>query len=81
MCCDLHRYKSGSVLIVNTERNGQVVQRLRGHDEEIHGVCWCPELGEEPDWIAEKGLNKITNINTLQRKICGIVKNLYLQVK
>jgi hypothetical protein len=35
------------VLILDVSESGKVVQRLRGHDEEIHGVCWAPLPGED----------------------------------
>ena len=41
------RYKSSTILIMDLEQSGRVIQRLRGHDEEIQGLCWCPILGED----------------------------------
>ncbi|XP_062977629.1 gem-associated protein 5 [Elgaria multicarinata webbii] len=40
-------YKDGIVVIIDTSRKGDVVHRLRGHDDEIHSLAWCPVLGEE----------------------------------
>ncbi|XP_022084839.1 gem-associated protein 5-like isoform X2 [Acanthaster planci] len=40
-------YKTGLVLIVDISGKGQILQRLRGHDEEVHSVCWSPGLGED----------------------------------
>ena len=29
------------------KRGGYILQKLRGHDEEIHSLVWCPVPGEE----------------------------------
>ncbi|XP_042304465.1 gem-associated protein 5-like [Sceloporus undulatus] len=40
-------YKDGIVVIIDINRKGDVIHRLRGHDDEIHSLAWCPVLGEE----------------------------------
>ncbi|XP_061473449.1 gem-associated protein 5 isoform X2 [Rhineura floridana] len=40
-------YKDGIVVVIDISRKGDVVHRLRGHDDEIHSLAWCPVLGEE----------------------------------
>ncbi|KAJ6667841.1 hypothetical protein lerEdw1_016162 [Lerista edwardsae] len=40
-------YKDGIIVIIDISRRGEVVHRLRGHDDEIHSLVWCPVLGEE----------------------------------
>ncbi|XP_044306963.1 gem-associated protein 5 isoform X3 [Varanus komodoensis] len=40
-------YKDGIVVIIDISRKGDVIHRLRGHDDEIHSLAWCPVLGEE----------------------------------
>ncbi|XP_013417476.1 gem-associated protein 5 [Lingula anatina] len=40
-------YKSGLILLVDISQNGAILHRLRGHDDEVHCVVWCPTLGEE----------------------------------
>ena len=51
----LLRYKSGLVLIVDISGPGVVIQRLRGHDDEVHCVSWCPNLGEDIRQRTEDG--------------------------
>ena len=34
--------KLGLVLIVNIEGSGRVLQKMRGHDEDVYGVAWSP---------------------------------------
>ncbi|XP_053147146.1 gem-associated protein 5 isoform X2 [Hemicordylus capensis] len=54
LTCSLHHenlvaigYKDGIVVIIDISRKGEVIHRLRGHDDEIHSLAWCPVLGEE----------------------------------
>ena len=41
------RYRSGNILVVDTERGGTIVERLRGHNDEVHSISWCPVAGED----------------------------------
>jgi gem associated protein 5 len=42
------RYRNGAVVIIDvSKKSREIVQKLKGHDEEIHCVCWCPIQGEE----------------------------------
>lgn len=41
-----HRYKNALVLLVDIDKKGSVLHRLRGHEDEIHSVCWSHFLGE-----------------------------------
>ncbi|XP_066501896.1 gem-associated protein 5 [Hoplias malabaricus] len=54
LACSPHRenhvavgYKDGMIVLIDISKKGEVIHRLRGHDEEIHGLAWCPEPGEE----------------------------------
>nr|XP_060621501.1 gem-associated protein 5 isoform X2 [Anolis sagrei ordinatus] len=40
-------YKDGIVVVIDISKKGDVVHRLRGHDDEIHSLVWCPVIGEE----------------------------------
>ncbi|CAN8189985.1 unnamed protein product [Coccothraustes coccothraustes] len=48
-------YKDGMVVIIDISRKREVVHRLRGHEDEIHSLAWCPVPGEErlPAWQDE----------------------------
>ncbi|KAM8835184.1 gem-associated protein 5 [Synchiropus picturatus] len=35
-------YKDGMIVLVDVSKKGQVTHRLRGHDDEIHSLVWCP---------------------------------------
>ncbi|KAM7142729.1 gem-associated protein 5 isoform 1-T1 [Molossus nigricans] len=40
-------YKDGIVVIIDISKKGEVMHRLRGHDDEIHCIAWCPLPGED----------------------------------
>ncbi|CAH6786315.1 Gemin5 [Phodopus roborovskii] len=40
-------YKDGIVIIIDISKKGEVIHRLRGHDDEIHSIAWCPLFGED----------------------------------
>ncbi|XP_056358695.1 gem-associated protein 5 isoform X2 [Oenanthe melanoleuca] len=48
-------YKDGMVVVIDISRKKEVVHRLRGHEDEIHCLAWCPVPGEErlPAWQDE----------------------------
>uniref|UniRef100_A0A8C6WLS4 Gem (nuclear organelle) associated protein 5 n=1 Tax=Neogobius melanostomus TaxID=47308 RepID=A0A8C6WLS4_9GOBI len=39
-------YKDGMIVLVDVSKKGEVLHRLRGHDDEIHSVSWSTEPGE-----------------------------------
>ncbi|KAM9333778.1 gem-associated protein 5 [Pholidichthys leucotaenia] len=41
-------YKDGMILLIDVSQKGQVVHRLRGHDDDIHSLAWSPLACEEP---------------------------------
>ncbi|XP_024921222.1 gem-associated protein 5 isoform X2 [Cynoglossus semilaevis] len=38
-------YKDGMIILIDVSKKGHVTNRLRGHDDEIHSLAWCPQLG------------------------------------
>ncbi|XP_076130089.1 gem-associated protein 5 [Alosa pseudoharengus] len=40
-------YKDGLVAVIDISKKGAMLHRLRGHDDEIHALVWCPRAGEE----------------------------------
>ncbi|MGH0185597.1 UNVERIFIED_CONTAM: hypothetical protein FKN15_018443 [Acipenser sinensis] len=40
-------YKDGMIVVIDISRKSEVLHRLRGHDDEIHALAWCPQPGEE----------------------------------
>ncbi|XP_033834692.1 gem-associated protein 5 [Periophthalmus magnuspinnatus] len=39
-------YKDGMIVLIDISKKGEVLHRLRGHDDEIHSLSWNPEPGE-----------------------------------
>ncbi|XP_012728852.2 gem-associated protein 5 isoform X1 [Fundulus heteroclitus] len=40
-------YKDGMIVLIDISKKGEVMQRLRGHDNEIHSLAWSPVIGED----------------------------------
>ncbi|XP_043925480.1 gem-associated protein 5 isoform X2 [Protopterus annectens] len=40
-------YKDGMIVLIDISRKGEVIHRLRGHNDEIHALSWCPLLQNE----------------------------------
>jgi len=46
----LYSYKTGAVVLLDVAKKKPAsLQRLRGHDDEIHCLCWVPSLGQKTD--------------------------------
>ncbi|KAF5892297.1 gem-associated protein 5 isoform X2 [Clarias magur] len=40
-------YKDGMIVLIDISKKGEVIHRLRGHEEEIHALAWCPDPRED----------------------------------
>ncbi|KAJ8298182.1 hypothetical protein KUTeg_024713 [Tegillarca granosa] len=40
-------YRTGVIVLVDVKKEGTILQRLRGHDEDIQSLVWCPVTGED----------------------------------
>lgn len=40
-------YKDGMIVLIDVSKKGEVMHRLRGHDNEIHSLAWSPLAGED----------------------------------
>uniref|UniRef100_A0A8B9D388 Gem nuclear organelle associated protein 5 n=1 Tax=Anser cygnoides TaxID=8845 RepID=A0A8B9D388_ANSCY len=52
------------VIVIDISRKKEILHRLRGHDDEIHCLAWCPVPGEErlPAWQDElQGEGEVPN--------------------
>lgn len=75
LCC--FRFKSGNVLVVNVnKKNTHIVQRLRGHEDEIHSIAWrhCTE-----DLGGTEGRNShhLALLNAFYRPLRGFLNVLF----
>uniref|UniRef100_A0A4W5N0B4 Gem nuclear organelle associated protein 5 n=1 Tax=Hucho hucho TaxID=62062 RepID=A0A4W5N0B4_9TELE len=50
-------YKDGMIVLIDISKKGEVVHRLRGHDDEIHALAWAPLPNEE---VLSKTTNGMT---------------------
>lgn len=35
------------IVLIDVSKKGEVTHRLRGHEDEIHSLAWCPQDGED----------------------------------
>lgn len=35
------------IVLIDISKKGEVIHRLRGHEEEIHALAWCPDPHED----------------------------------
>ncbi|TKS83312.1 Gem-associated protein 5 [Collichthys lucidus] len=40
-------YKDGMIVLIDVSKKGEVMHRLRGHDNEIHSLAWSPLASED----------------------------------
>uniref|UniRef100_A0A3Q3WYD6 Uncharacterized protein n=1 Tax=Mola mola TaxID=94237 RepID=A0A3Q3WYD6_MOLML len=40
-------YKDGMIVLIDVSKKGEVMHRLRGHDDEIHSLAWSPLASED----------------------------------
>uniref|UniRef100_A0AAQ5ZUV4 Anaphase-promoting complex subunit 4 WD40 domain-containing protein n=1 Tax=Amphiprion ocellaris TaxID=80972 RepID=A0AAQ5ZUV4_AMPOC len=40
-------YKDGMIVLIDVSKKGEVMHRLRGHDDEIHSLSWSPVASED----------------------------------
>ncbi|KAL3879528.1 hypothetical protein ACJMK2_031822, partial [Sinanodonta woodiana] len=40
-------YKNGLILVIDVKKAGMILNKMRGHDEDVHSLAWCPISGEE----------------------------------
>nr|XP_014996797.1 gem-associated protein 5 isoform X2 [Macaca mulatta] len=71
-------YKDGIVVIIDISKKGEVIHRLRGHDDEIHSIAWCPLPGEDCLSINQEETSEaeITNGNAVAQ--APVTKGCYL---
>ncbi|KAM7161684.1 gem-associated protein 5 [Macrochelys suwanniensis] len=71
-------YKDGMVVIIDISRKREVVHRLRGHDDEIHSLAWCPVPGEEVLYSRQEELQEGEVPNGELMQEAAVTKGCYL---
>ncbi|KAJ4930287.1 hypothetical protein JOQ06_019292 [Pogonophryne albipinna] len=46
-------YKDGMIVLIDVSKKGEVMHRLRGHEDEIHSLAWSPVASEDTLYITE----------------------------
>ncbi|XP_076993601.1 gem-associated protein 5 isoform X2 [Tamandua tetradactyla] len=71
-------YKDGIVVIIDISKKGEVIHRLRGHDDEIHSIAWCPLPGEDCLSINQEENSEPEILNGKIIKQTPVTKGCYL---
>ncbi|XP_008274681.1 gem-associated protein 5 [Stegastes partitus] len=53
-------YKDGMIVLIDVSKKGEVMHRLRGHDDEIHSLAWSP-VGREDALYSRSEDGEATN--------------------
>ncbi|KAM3844618.1 gem-associated protein 5 isoform 2-T2 [Vipera latastei] len=70
-------YKDGIVIVMDISKKGDIVHRLRGHDDEIHSLAWCPVLGEDA-LFSKQDFQEEDAITGAITEEAGVEKGYYL---
>ncbi|XP_061659471.1 gem-associated protein 5 [Syngnathoides biaculeatus] len=63
-------YKDGMIALIDVSKKGEVTQRLRGHDDDIHSLAWSPLASEDVlNWRAEAG-DASNGVNAVEETGC-----------
>ncbi|XP_030649137.1 gem-associated protein 5 [Chanos chanos] len=54
-------YKDGMIVLIDVSKKGDVIHRLRGHDDEIHALAWSPQPHEEVLYNRTEENTEVTN--------------------
>uniref|UniRef100_A0AAQ5XYJ1 Anaphase-promoting complex subunit 4 WD40 domain-containing protein n=1 Tax=Amphiprion ocellaris TaxID=80972 RepID=A0AAQ5XYJ1_AMPOC len=65
-------YKDGMIVLIDVSKKGEVMHRLRGHDDEIHSLSWSPVASEDVFYSRpEDGEGSTTNgVSAAEEKGC-----------
>ncbi|XP_074865401.1 gem-associated protein 5 [Carettochelys insculpta] len=71
-------YKDGMVVIIDISRKREVIHRLRGHDDEIHSLAWCPVPGEDVLFSRQEELQEADVPDGDPVQEAAVIKGCYL---
>uniref|UniRef100_A0A667XLE8 Gem nuclear organelle associated protein 5 n=1 Tax=Myripristis murdjan TaxID=586833 RepID=A0A667XLE8_9TELE len=63
-------YKDGMIVLIDVSRKGEVLHRLRGHDDEIHSLAWAPTASEESLYVRPEELTATNGVTDREEKGC-----------
>ncbi|XP_041657309.1 gem-associated protein 5 [Cheilinus undulatus] len=63
-------YKDGMIVLIDVSRKGEVIHRLRGHDDAIHSLAWSSVVGEEVLYSRPEDSESIMGVSAGDEKGC-----------
>uniref|UniRef100_A0AAQ5Y5M6 Anaphase-promoting complex subunit 4 WD40 domain-containing protein n=1 Tax=Amphiprion ocellaris TaxID=80972 RepID=A0AAQ5Y5M6_AMPOC len=64
-------YKDGMIVLIDVSKKGEVMHRLRGHDDEIHSLSWSPVASEDVFYSRpEDGEGTTNGVSAAEEKGC-----------
>ncbi|XP_044225520.1 gem-associated protein 5 [Thunnus albacares] len=63
-------YKDGMIVLIDVSKKGEVMHRLRGHDDEIHSLAWSPLANENTLYSRPEDTEATNGITAGEEKGC-----------
>lgn len=63
-------YKDGMIVLIDVSKKGEVMHRLRGHDDEIHSLAWSPVASEEALYSRPEDTEATSGVSAGDEKGC-----------
>ncbi|KAI3373888.1 hypothetical protein L3Q82_022456, partial [Scortum barcoo] len=63
-------YKDGMIVLIDVSKKGEVMHRLRGHDDEIHSLAWSPVASEEALYSRPEDNEATSGVSAGEEKGC-----------
>nr|XP_020442714.1 gem-associated protein 5 isoform X2 [Monopterus albus] len=63
-------YKDGMIILIDVSKKGEVMHRLRGHDDEIHSLVWSPLAREDALCSRPEDGEASNGVSTVGEKGC-----------
>ncbi|KAM7374027.1 hypothetical protein PAMP_006704 [Pampus punctatissimus] len=63
-------YKDGMIVLIDVSKKGEVMHRLRGHDDEIHSLVWSPLANEDTLYCRAEDGEATNGVPTGEEKGC-----------
>ncbi|XP_049896526.1 gem-associated protein 5 isoform X2 [Epinephelus moara] len=61
-------YKDGMIVLIDVSKKGEVMHRLRGHDDEIHSLAWSPLASEDALYSRPEDSEAISGVSAGDEK-------------
>ncbi|XP_059207234.1 gem-associated protein 5 isoform X2 [Centropristis striata] len=63
-------YKDGMIVLIDVSKKGEVMHRLRGHEDEIHSLAWSPLASEDAFYSRPEDSEATSGVSAGDEKGC-----------